>query len=140
MIKKQKLIAGLSKVSLTAASFFLLTQCSPENVEIAPDYTELSAAAEVSTVESLTISGVHTVVEADEDCKTCTIVVPVRTKVVDGTELNIKPGDFICLDKALKYGNLEFVNFIGEENKPIVIGFFDSRSNLKPNSAASTGI
>ena len=44
-----------------------------------------------------------TVVETGEDCK------------------DFKPGDVICLDAAIKYGQLEFVNMLGSPEKPIVI-------------------
>ena len=40
----------------------------------------------------------------------------------DGEELKVKAGWVICLDKALRYGDIEFVNLVGTESQPIRIG------------------
>jgi hypothetical protein len=49
-------------------------------------------------------------------------VVDANATVVDGAALGLKAGSVICLDAALKYGSLEFVNVDGTEEAPITIG------------------
>ncbi len=117
-------IAG--KFFIPALALFSLTQCS-EDDEITPDRPEADiqavSAAGSDPVLSLTVDGLHTEFVSVLDCKTCTFVVPADASVIDGKELGIKPGQAICLDAAVKYGNLEFVNLIGEAEKPILIAY-----------------
>lgn len=54
-------------------------------------------------------------------CQKCTYTVPADITRIDGTALDLKPGDFICLDAALKYKNLLFENLIGTTDNPITI-------------------
>lgn len=56
-------------------------------------------------------------------CSKCTYVIPANQNTTDGApdKLNFKPGDVICLDAAIKYGNLRFINLNGTADKPIVI-------------------
>ncbi len=57
-------------------------------------------------------------------CDECTHVIDEWT--TDGTELNFQPGDIICLDGNVEYGNLIFRNFNGTSEKPIIIKNCDS--------------
>jgi len=110
-----------------AFSLFIFAQCSEEEIvpteSVAP--TEETTAVPVEATGSMTISGVYTSYEDVADCTTCTFVVPADMLVVDGKELGLKPGAIICLDKAVRYGDVEFVNLLGTEDKPITIGSTD---------------
>ena len=118
-------LMSMKKIIFAAFALFIFSQCTEE--EIAPSDLQASAvetpavAAEAQT-GSMTISGVFTSFEDIEDCKTCTFVVPENASIVDGAELNLKAGAVVCLDKALRYGDVEFVNFEGTESNPIRIG------------------
>jgi hypothetical protein len=75
-----------------------------------------------SNIVSLTIVGENTEFAESVECTTCTYVVAKNTTVIDGQELGLKPGSIICLDKALQYGELSFVNLKGTVENPIFIG------------------
>lgn len=103
----------------------ILAQCSEEDV--VPQQQPVQAASEelpltAEPTGSMTISGVFTTYGDVENCKTCTYVVPENLQVVDGKELNLKAGSVICLDKAKRYGDIDFVNLEGTEESPILIG------------------
>ena len=117
-------LISMKKILVAAFAVFTLAQCTEE--EIVPAQAE---AGPVEAVElpaqatgSMTISGVFTTYEDVADCKTCTYVVPADVAVVDGKELDLKEGAIICLDKAIKYGDIDFVNLEGTEENPIRIG------------------
>ena len=114
----------MTKFLFAAATVFSLSQCTEEEIvpqeATAPAVETVAPAAEATG--SMTISGVFTSYEEIADCKTCTFVVPAEAAVVDGKELNLKPGAVICLDKALRYGDVDFVNLEGTEQSPIRIG------------------
>lgn len=114
----------MKNILVAAIAVFSLTQCTEE--EIVPAQSEVSAAKTVDlpiqATGSMTISGVFTSYEDVEDCKTCTYVVPADRAIVDGKELNLKPGSVICLDQAVRYGDVDFVNLEGTEESPIIIG------------------
>jgi hypothetical protein len=114
----------MKKILFAAFALFIFSQCTEE--EIAPASAQPSPEQAVVLPEqatgSMTISGVFTNYEDIADCKTCTYVVPADVTVVDGAELDLKPGAVICLDKALRYGDVDFVNLMGTEEKPIWIG------------------
>ena len=114
----------MKNILVAAIAVFSLTQCTEE--EIVPAQAEVGAVEAVDlpiqAAGSMTISGVYTSYEDIEDCKTCTYVVPANKAIVDGKELNLKPGSVICLDKSLKYGDVDFVNLEGTEESPIRIG------------------
>lgn len=114
----------MKNILVAAFAVFSLTQCTEE--EIVPAQTQVSAIEAVElpiqATGSMTISGVFTTYEDIEDCKTCTYVVPAEVAIVDGKELNLKAGSVICLDKAVQYSNVEFVNLEGTEENPIRIG------------------
>lgn len=106
------------KLLFAALAVFVFSQCTEE---------ELTPAAENAIVPaepagSVTISGVYTVYEDVKDCRTCTFLVPPDQAVVDGHKLNLKPGSVICLDKAIQYGDISFINLEGTEQHPIRIG------------------
>lgn len=114
----------MNKIIFAAFSLFIFSQCTEE--EIAPARPEAPAAEVAAMPElatgSMTITGIFTSFEDIEDCKTCTYVVPAEVTVVDGKELNLKAGSVICLDKAVRYGDVDFVNLEGTESNPIRIG------------------
>ncbi|MEX2230936.1 MAG: hypothetical protein WD824_02155 [Cyclobacteriaceae bacterium] len=114
----------MKKIMLAAFALFVFSQCTEE--EIGPTQQE-AAPTEAVTLNteatgSMTISGIFTTYEEIKDCKTCTFVVPADLAVVDGKELGLKAGSVICLDKAIKYGDVEFINLVGTEANPIRIG------------------
>ena len=117
-------LMSMKNILFAAFTLFMFSQCTEEEVvparaEAAP--AEVAALPEQAT-GSMTIAGVYTVYESIEDCKTCTFVVPAGTTVVDGAELDLKPGSVICLNKAFEYGDVDFVNLEGTEANPIRIG------------------
>ena len=114
----------MNKIIFAAFTLFIFSQCTEEEIAPArPDAPSMEAAAmpELAT-GSMTISGIFTSFEDIDDCKTCTYVVPANVTVVDGEELNLKAGSVICLDKAVRYGDVDFVNLEGTESSPIRIG------------------
>ncbi len=118
----------MKSILIAAFTLFAFSQCTEEEIvpaEAAATDTETVSPAPVDASGSMTISGVYTVYESIEDCKTCTFVVPADLAVVDGAELNLKAGSVICLDKAIRYGDVDFVNLEGTEKNPIKIGTAD---------------
>lgn len=117
-------LISMKKILVAAFAVFTLAQCTEE--EIVPAQAEVGAvevaALPAQATGSMTISGVFTTYEDVADCKTCTYVVPADVAVVDGKELNLEEGAVICLDKAIKYGDIDFVNLEGSEENPIRIG------------------
>ena len=112
----------MKKILIAASAVFMLSQCTEDEVvPVNPAPAERTAAPAAAS-GSVTISGIYTVYETINDCSTCTFVVPADRTVVDGQALNLKPGSVICLDKAIKYGDIDFVNLVGTEDKPIRIG------------------
>ena len=117
-------LMSIKKILFAAFTLFAFTQCTEEEV--------VPARAEAPTVEmtalpaqatgSMTISGVHTTYEPVKDCTTCTFVVPADMDVVDGKKLNLKAGSVICLETAIQYGDIDFINLEGTEDQPIKIG------------------
>ena len=113
----------MKKFLIAAFAVFTLAQCTEE--EIVPAQAEgpvQAAELPMQASGSMTISGVFTTYEDVADCKTCTYVVPADVAVVDGKELDLKAGSVICLDKAIQYGDVDFINLEGTEESPIRIG------------------
>ncbi len=112
MIKFSRLLAAV-------LFFFVVTfqNCSsdPEISPTAPSYSD--------TV-------VHTLAASDDDCSTCTYIVPDKTHLIDGAALGLKPGDVICLSAAIAYKNLLFKNIIGTAENPITIRNCGGQANL----------
>lgn len=108
-----------------ALALFTLTQCTEQSeIKTAPEAAiAVTTAAEDEPAISVTIDGVHTVLASTTDCKTCDYVVPAEASIIDGNEIKIKPGQTICMDAAIKYGNLKFINLVGEESKPITVAY-----------------
>jgi hypothetical protein len=104
----------------------LLASCQDEESIAPTDITTEATSDEdgnfESNITSLTIMGENTVFAESVDCSTCTYVVAKNTDVIDGKALGLKAGSVICLDKALKYGELSFENLEGTEENPITIG------------------
>ena len=117
-------LISMKNLLLAVFALFIFSQCTEE--EIAPDQAEATQTEAVSlpieATGSMTISGVFTSYEDIKDCTTCTFVVPADLAVVDGKELGLKPGAVICLDKAIRYSDVDFVNLEGTEENPIRIG------------------
>jgi hypothetical protein len=119
-----KNIFSVRNFLFAASSVFFLASCQQEQelAQMSNDAQVAEAAATGSNVPSLTITGENTNFVGAVDNNTCTYFIDATTKVVDGNELGLKPGDVICLDAAVKYSSLEFVNLIGSADAPITIG------------------
>lgn len=117
-------LMSMKNILFAAFTVFTLSQCTED--EIVPQQAETPMAEEVeiapAATGSMTISGVFTSYEDIEDCKTCTYIVPADLAVVDGKELGLEPGAVICLNKAIQYGDVDFINLEGTEQRPIKIG------------------
>jgi hypothetical protein len=122
---KSKSIFSLKNFVLASAAVFFMSSCQEQEKELAAvsEKAEVAqAAATGSNAESLTITGENTSFVGAVDCATCTYIVAASEKVIDGNKLGLKAGSVICLDKAVKYGNIEVINVTGTENAPITIG------------------
>lgn len=125
----QMKLRGAKQILLSATLVLFLAQCAQDDELLTPPVQEDPAteAAAISPdeadVSSLTISGIHTLIDENVDCSTCTFVVAAGTRLVDGAAMKIKPGSVICLDKALKYNLLEFENLVGTAENPVTIGY-----------------
>ncbi|RED95650.1 right-handed parallel beta-helix repeat-containing protein [Marinoscillum furvescens] len=86
---------------------FLFTQCDMANEQ------EISTEASPNT-ESASYSP-----STSTTCADCDHV--VNNYVTDGTQLNIQPGDIICLDASVDYNRLVFRNIVGTRNNPVII-------------------
>jgi hypothetical protein len=123
MIVSEKLFPTLKKVMFTATAVLALMQCSEEELvnPVASKTTAAVASSDNMSASSLTVTGSNTTYAALTDCKTCSYIVSAKEELIDGKVLGFKPGNIICLNKGVKYGNLEFVNLDGTAEKPIVI-------------------
>src|SRR5688572_30191025 len=105
-------LMSMKNILLAASALFIFSQCTEE--EIVPNEAQATptetVALNTEATGSMTISGIFTSYEDIKDCKTCTYVVPAEIAVVDGKELGLKPGAVICLDKAIRYGDVDFIN------------------------------
>ena len=121
MIVSKKLIPALKKAMFTATAVLALMQCSEKDEFVAPTVSASSesVSAGALSVESLTVTGTNTTFARLNDCKTCTYIVAEEEEVIDGSIF--KPGDIICLNKGVSYGNLEFTNLEGTTENPIII-------------------
>ena len=122
----EKAINAAKMFLLSSALVLTLVQCSEEEIvaeqTVAEDMTT-EITSETADVASISVSGVYTEIQGDVPCNTCTYVVDPGETTIDGNELGFKPGNVICLKKALKYSALDFVNMEGTEANPIVIGY-----------------
>ena len=120
-----KSIFSMRNLLLASAAVLFMASCQEEE-----EFAAVSRKAEVaqatantdSNVQSLTITGENTKFVGAVDCATCTYFVAAGETVIDGNELGLEPGSVICLDNALRYGNLEVLNVAGTEEAPITIG------------------
>ena len=118
-----KNIFSVKNFLLAAVAVFFLSNCGDQELAAVSDDAVMTAASVSGpTAQSITITGSNTRFSTAVACNTCTYVVDVKAKVVDGKELGLKPGSVICLDAALKYGNVDFVNLEGTSDSPITIG------------------
>ncbi len=126
MKKTRTLQSRAAKFLTPALALFMFTQCNPEDPKMEEQISakaETEIAAENASAMSLTIDGVHTVITTLEDCKTCDFVIPENATEFDGKARGVKPGQAICLEQNLRYGNLRLINLEGTEDKPIVIAY-----------------
>jgi hypothetical protein len=128
-MKKNQGILIVTKLFALAVSVFFLSSCSTEDEMVAPaaattmDEIDTTTPANEPEVASFTLSGIYTEITENTDCATCTYVVPANATTIDGKELGFAPGSVICLDKALRYKSLEFVNLEGTIESPITISY-----------------
>ncbi len=115
------------KILLPVITLFSFAQCSEEPEQI---IAQDAAPVEVfqtdqyeDPIASLTVDGLFTEFTSIADCKTCNYIVPASATIVDGKELGIKPGQTVCLDAKLRYGNLELINMNGTEKEPIRVAY-----------------
>ncbi len=122
MIYNLRFATSLKIAFLISVAVFSLSRCADEDEFISPAVLE-EVAANPSNDQpfSLNISGIHSFAEKAVDCKTCKFIVPSNVVLIDGEKLALKPGDVICLDAAVKYGSLEFINLNGKIENPIII-------------------
>jgi hypothetical protein len=128
MKRESQVTSILAKIFVPAFALFTLTNCSED--ELTPEREAQPVAAATTGVQnqeepvlSLTIDGTFTELVSTKECKTCDYIVPASSTTIDGKAIGIKPGQAICLDAAIKYGNLTFINVDGEENNPIMIAY-----------------
>ena len=123
-MKTIKNISNLFRV-LAVGLVFTAASCTTQDDFVKPTETPsvpaASAATEATSVASLTVTGEFTEFRDQNECSTCSYVVPEDATVVDGAKLGIKPGSVICLNKAFKYNAVEFVNVTGTSENPVII-------------------
>lgn len=68
----------------------------------------------------------------------CKYIVPGNEHEVNGNQLNIQPGDTVCLDASIPYRNLKFTAINGTKEKPVVIT--NCGGIAKINSEAAFGV
>jgi hypothetical protein len=128
-MKSVKSFSSVTKrLTILALAMVVMISCSEESLVEKPasvNEVPVMEIVEEADVASLTVSGIFTEVSTDVDCATCTYKVPDNVRTVDGTALGFKPGTVICVNSARKLGEIEFVNMIGTENAPIIIGTCD---------------
>lgn len=71
------------------------------------------------------------------DCAKCTYTVPADAWRINGKELNLKGGDYICLDSKFNYGGMQFEELEGEPGNPIFIINCGGAVNIKQPTSAS---
>lgn len=101
---KQDFLTLVQRLTLTISILFLLTRCSDDEILSEPINEDLSTRAAA-------VSG----------CSSCTYVVPATATVIDGKQLNLKPGAVIGLNASYKYKSLLFRNIVGTASSPITI-------------------
>ena len=123
-MKTTKKISYLFR-TLVVALLFTAASCSTQDDFVKPAEitapAAVAAADDATAVASLTVSGEFTEFRDQNECSTCSFVVPEGTTEVDGAKLGIKPGNVICLSKAFKYTAVEFVNMAGTAENPVII-------------------
>lgn len=131
---------------LAAASLiiFAFGQCSHEDILPHPQATDATPTLPVVTPQespatfSMTITGTYTEVTTLADCSQCGYSVPAGTTVIDGKQLGIRPGTVVCLQAALKYTNIEFINMDGTAERPVVIARCGVTEDAAPTEDADS--
>ena len=103
----------------------LLASCQEDEMLSVSENAKMNmvaAGAIESNVASLTIMSENTEFVSSLDCNTCTFIVAGNSETIDGKALGLKPGSVICLDAAVTYGSLTFINLQGTKEAPITIG------------------
>ncbi len=117
--------SGLRNVLMGCMVAFMMFSCTTEDEifeEAAPAAPETVEVVEEADVASVTLIGIYTEFSENVDCATCSYTVPANVKTVDGAELGIKPGNVVCIPAGRKAGEIEFINMVGTEQQPIIIG------------------
>lgn len=126
MNKIQKINSRIRKILIASSACLLMVSCAEEDQMLEQSANspaeEIVAVVEESDVASVTISGIYTDVIETVDCASCTFLVPENVTVVDGVALGIRPGSVVCIANGRKLGEVEFINMVGTEEAPIVIG------------------
>jgi hypothetical protein len=142
MIVNKKIIPVLKKAMFTASAILALTQCNQEDDFIKPIIAEPSVQSSTVTnantvsISSLTVTGSNTIYATLNDCSSCNYIVAATEEVIKGNKF--KAGDIICLNKGIKYGNIEFVDLKGTAENPIVIATVgETTSRVAPEETNS---
>ncbi|MFT4739246.1 MAG: hypothetical protein ACI83B_000276 [Sediminicola sp.] len=67
------------------------------------------------------------------DCAKCKYI--VEGYFNDGVDLDIKPGDVICLQAGIEYGPLLFTNIVGEGGNPVILRNCDGVATVKSDKS-----
>jgi hypothetical protein len=118
----QKSFSLLKNMFFAFAAICFFASCQDEEIIGTSESAQTAAVStDESNVASLTISGENTELAEVVECTSCTYVVDANAETIDGEVLGLKPGNVICLNQALKYGNLSFINLQGTAENPILI-------------------
>lgn len=107
------------------ACIILFVSCSSEIIQL--QTAQIEDGIELEPERPINLEDVdetQTVIKSIP-CDQCTHV--VNSWTTDGKELNIQPGDTICLDGNIVYDNLVFSNIEGTPEKPIIIKNCDGK-------------
>lgn len=108
----------------SAISLFSLTNCTDNTeLETATQAESVAAENDGEAAGSITIDGTYTVLTSTTNCSKCDFIVPENLAVVDAKQIGIQPGQAICLDAAIRYGNISIINVEGEPDKPVTIAY-----------------
>ncbi len=94
--------------------FIFLVNCKSSDDEVLLDNPETEA--EIKDIDNTPTENLNSV---PIPCEECTYV--VNGWKTDGKELDLKPGDIICLDGTKSTNNLLFTNIVGTKESPIII-------------------
>lgn len=105
MTKFKPIITLLFTILITGS----LSNCTMNELEVEPSGNSFN-----DQTDSFARTG-----GSSTTCAECDFI--VSSYVTDGKQLNIKPGQVICLDANIKYDRLVFRNIVGTKSQPITI-------------------